>query len=314
MGSTRLKSRRRQDQGYKWARIAIAILSTIGLIDTGSITLNKWGLIGALSCPGGAEGCDKVLNSAWGTLIQGNNLSIPLSLAGLIGYSLILLISIIPFIPGLKENTNNLSRMSWWILFFVSISMTTFSLLLLTIMIFKIKAFCLFCTISAIISITILILTLIGGNWDQPSDLLFKGIIISLVVLLGGLIWSSSVDPKNSNISKQIDPNAPPLVQRESNLDAIRLASYLNSQGAIMYFAYWCKYCALQKELFGREAVSKLALVECAEDGKNNQSLLCKKKGITSYPSWEINGEITSGALSLDELADMVDYKGPRNF
>jgi len=56
MGSSRLKSRRRQDLGSKWARISIAILSTVGVIDTGSITLNKWGWIGNLNCPGGLVG------------------------------------------------------------------------------------------------------------------------------------------------------------------------------------------------------------------------------------------------------------------
>ena len=91
MGASRLKSRRRQDLGSKWARVAIAILSTVGVIDTGSITLNKWGWIGNLNCPGGIAGCNKVLNSPWGTVFQTNNFSIPLSLIGLISYLLILL-------------------------------------------------------------------------------------------------------------------------------------------------------------------------------------------------------------------------------
>ena len=46
----------------------MAVLATIGAIDTGAITLKRWGLLGPLSCPGGAEGCDKVLNSAWGSI------------------------------------------------------------------------------------------------------------------------------------------------------------------------------------------------------------------------------------------------------
>ena len=78
MGTTRLVSRRRQDQGFKWARIAMAVLATIGLIDTGSITLKRWGILGNLTCPMGADGCDKVLNSPWGTIADG----IPLSLVG----------------------------------------------------------------------------------------------------------------------------------------------------------------------------------------------------------------------------------------
>ena len=45
-----LKSKNKKDQ--KWPKIIIAILSTIGLVDTGSITLKNWGLFNSLSCPG----------------------------------------------------------------------------------------------------------------------------------------------------------------------------------------------------------------------------------------------------------------------
>ena len=96
MGSSRLTSRRRQDQGLKWPRIAMAVLATVGLIDTGSITLNRWGWIGSLSCPGGNEGCDKVLNSAWGTLFQGDGVSIPLSVLGFLAYFVILVMAVLP--------------------------------------------------------------------------------------------------------------------------------------------------------------------------------------------------------------------------
>ena len=49
----------------KWPKIIIAILSTIGLVDTGSITLKNWGLFNSLSCPGIKNGCETVLNSPW---------------------------------------------------------------------------------------------------------------------------------------------------------------------------------------------------------------------------------------------------------
>jgi len=60
----------------------MAVLATIGMIDTGSITAKRWGWIGSLSCPGGSDGCDKVLGSAWGTL-----LGQPLSLFGFLAPS-----------------------------------------------------------------------------------------------------------------------------------------------------------------------------------------------------------------------------------
>ena len=160
MGPSRLKSRRRQDLGSKWARVAIAILSTVGVIDTGSITLNKWGIIGNLNCPGGLGGCDKVLNSPWGTFFQTNNFSIPLSLIGLISYLLILLMAIFPLTPILKNQKNNISKVAWWGSFYISTSTFIFSLILISVMIFKIKAFCFFCLLSFLISLSILLLNL----------------------------------------------------------------------------------------------------------------------------------------------------------
>ena len=51
-----LKKRNKKD--LKWPKIIIAILSTIGIVDTGSITLKNWGLINSLSCPGIQNGCE----------------------------------------------------------------------------------------------------------------------------------------------------------------------------------------------------------------------------------------------------------------
>ena len=85
----------RTNKELKWPKIIIAILSTIGLVDTGSITLKNWGLFTSLSCPGIQNGCESVLNSPWGTLFKNNQVNIPLSLAGFITYLSILVLTII---------------------------------------------------------------------------------------------------------------------------------------------------------------------------------------------------------------------------
>ncbi|WP_320675614.1 vitamin K epoxide reductase family protein [Prochlorococcus sp. MIT 1300] len=314
MGSSRLVSRRRQDPGLKWVRVAIAILSTIGVIDTGSITISKWGWLGALSCPGGSEGCDKVLNSPWGTIFNGSQFSIPLSLIGLISYFAVLSLAIFPLLPGLSENKNELSRKTWWGLFILSCGMTIFSLILLGLMIIKIEAFCFFCVLSGAISLSLLVLTIIGGNWEDPGDMIFKGIILSIAVLLGGLLWASTTETSAANDSIAFEQGVAPPITASSTANQIALAKHLKSIGAVQYSAYWCPHCHEQKELFGKEAASYLSIVECAVDGKNNQHALCEKKGITGYPSWEINNQIYSGTRSLDELAELSDYKGAKFF
>ena len=313
MGSSRLKSRRRQDLGSKWARVAIAILSTVGVIDTGSITLNKWGLIGNLNCLGGLEGCDKVLNSPWGNIIQTNTYSIPLSLVGLISYFLILLMAILPLIPILKNKNNNISKFAWWGSFYISISTFVFSLILISVMIFKIKAFCFFCLLSCLISFSLLLLSVLGGGWEDYGKLFFRGFVMSVAVLLAGLIWSSSVDPSTKEVSNNIQ-GMPPAVIAISSPEKIKLAEHLTQEGAVMYNAYWCPHCHDQKELFGKVAAEKLNLVECAKDGFNNKRELCEAKGITGFPSWEINGSIDSGVKSLKELAELTNYKNSKDF
>ncbi len=313
MGSSRLKSRRRQDLGSKSARVAISILSTVGVIDTGSITFNKWGWIGKLNCPGGMGGCDKVLNSSWGNLFQTNDFSIPLSLIGLISYLLILLMAIFPLIPILKNQKNNLSRLTWWGSFYISTANFIFSLILISIMIFKIKAFCFFCLLSCLISFSLLLLNLFGGNWEDYGKLFFRGFVMSVAVLLAGMIWSTSVDPSTKEISNNVQ-GMPPAVIAISSPEKIKLAEHLTKEGAVMYNAYWCPHCHDQKEMFGKEAAEKLNLVECAQDGFNNKRELCEAKGITGFPTWEINGSIDSGVKSLKELAELSNYKDTKDF
>ena len=308
MGTTRLVSRRRQEPGAKWARIAMAVLATVGLIDTGSITLKRWGLLGDLICPMGADGCDKVLNSPWGTIADG----IPLSFVGVLAYGAVLLMALLPLLPGLTENKAELSRRTWWGLFSVSLGMAVFSGVLLGLMVFKIQAFCFFCVLSGVLSLLLLILSVVGGGWDDPGQLIFRGILLALAVLLGGLIWASVVDPDRAELPT--GEGVAPLVTTESSPATLALAEHLTGTGAVMYSAYWCPHCHEQKELFGKEASDKLKVVECAADGQNNQADLCRSKGLQGFPSWEINGSIESGVASLETLAERSGYKGDNNF
>ena len=309
MGTSRLVSRRRQDPGAKWARIAIAVLATVGVIDTGSITLKRLGILGNLTCPMGADGCDKVLNSAWGTLFG----SVPLSLLGLLAYAAVLLLALLPLLPGLQENKADLSRRTWWGLFSVSLGMAVFSGVLLGLMVLKIQAFCFFCVLSAVLSLLMFVLSVVGGGWDDPGPLLFRGTLLALAVLMSGLIWASVVDPDRPE-EAATGQGVPPEVMAVSSPAAVDLADHLSAGGAVMYSAYWCPHCHDQKELFGKQASDQLQVVECAPDGRDNQADLCKRKGLTGFPSWEIKGKIDSGVKPLSELADLSGYKGNRDF
>ena len=98
-------------------------------------------------------------------------------------------------------------------------------------------------------------------------------------------------------------------VTSESTKETIKFAMYLKDIGVIKYSAYWCPNCLNQSELFGKQAYKELNVVECANDGKNSQTQLCIDKKIKGFPSWEINGKIILGVLTLEELSTLSGYK-----
>ena len=313
MLSTRLLSRRRQDHGAKWAKILIAVFSTIGLVDTTTITLKFWGFLGDLICPSGSNGCNDVINSPWGTVLSIEEFTIPLSVIGILAYGSVLLLAVISLLPVLNKNKSSIPRISWWGIFLISVCMAIFSSVLVGLMIFKIKAYCFFCVLSAVLSFLILIMSITGGGWEDYRNLAFRGILLGFAVLVFGLIWSSLLDPDriSSNVK---EAGIPPAVTTKSSTSSLRLAEHLTSAGVVMYSAYWCPHCHDQKQLFGEEATKALEIVECATDGQNNNAKLCREKKLEGFPSWEINQFIESGVKSLKELADLTDYTGPNNF
>ena len=191
--------------------------------------------------------------------------------------------------------------------------MAVFSAVLLGLMVFSIQAFCFFCVLSAVLSVALFGLSVIGGGWDDPGQLIFRGVLLALAVLLSGLVWAAALDPSREQ-SAATGPGAPPLVTTASNPAKVTLAEHLIASGAVMYSAYWCPHCHEQKELFGKEASDRLQVIECAPDGQNNQAELCKRKGIQGFPSWEIGGKLDSGVKPLEQLAELSGYKGPKDF
>ncbi len=144
--------------------------------------------------------------------------------------------------------------------------------------------------------------------------MIFRGFIVALSVLLGGLIWSSNVDPSNAkDVSSPIEKTSP-AVTTSSSPQKVEFAKFLRENNFIMYSAYWCPHCHDQKQLFGQQAVKELKVIECAQDGKNNQYELCRSKEIDGFPSWEINDEIYSGTRDLNDLAIMTGYEGDTRF
>jgi len=280
----------------------MAVLATIGLIDTGSITLNTWGLLGSLSCSSqgffGCNGCDKVLSSAWGSL-----LGQPLSLFGALAYGAMLLLALAPLVSR-GELRLQVQAPCRWGVFLLSTAMAVFSLVLVGVMAFAIRDCCPFCILSAALSISLFVLSLLQGDWADRGQLVFRGVLVALVVGLVGLGWAAAVNKPAALSTK----GAPIPVTSISTPSTMALAEKLTASGAVMYSAYWCPHCHEQKQLFGKEATAKLKVIECAPDGQNSQAALCQQKKIEGFPSWEINGQLDSGVKPLQKLANLVGY------
>ena len=113
----------------------------------------------------------------------------------------------------------------------------------------------------------------------------------------------------NAVISTHLYNQRKILVTSESTKESIELAKFLNNKGVVKYSAYWCPNCLNQGELFGKQAYQELNVVECARDGINSQTQLCIDKKIKGFPTWEINGKLILGVLSLKELSKLSGFK-----
>ena len=127
-----------------------------------------------------------------------------------------------------------------------------------------------------------------------------KGLLIQLLtfIILPNIVHSSHLYNQ-----KEI------VVTSESTRESIKLAKYLKDNGVVKYSAYWCPNCLNQSELFGKQAYKELNVVECARDGKNSQTQLCIDKKIKGFPTWEINGKLILGVLSLKELSKLTGFE-----
>ncbi len=127
-----------------------------------------------------------------------------------------------------------------------------------------------------------------------------KRLLIPLLVLL---TLPSVVNCSHLNNQREL------LITLEGTKESIELANYLIDNGIVKYSAYWCPNCVNQSELFSKQAYRELNVVECAEDGINSQTQLCIDRKIKGFPSWETNGKLILGVLSLKELSKLTGLK-----
>lgn len=319
-----MKRQRSAPWFMRWSRPIMGAIALFGAILTAYLTVQKLtgqtvGCLAGASASGG--GCSNVLNSPYATVF-----GLPLSLFGFLAYSAMMLFALVPLLVSKEENRklrNRLEEQSWVLLLVGSTAMTVFSGYLMYILGTQLETFCPYCIGSAFFSLSLLSLTLLGRDWEDLGQVFFIGIVVGMVTLVGTLgvysnVNNSVVSAQKSNVIPVADTAPEPPkgweITTESTQVEIALAEHLNQMGAKMYGAFWCPHCYEQKQLFGQQAFAKINYVECDPRGVDPQPETCKTADIKSYPTWEINGELYRGTQSLNRLAELSNYQGPKNF
>ena len=302
-----IRSRRQIPWIHRWFRPIMIAIATLGAIGTAYLTYEKL-VGGTVACP--TSGCQEVLASPYASVFGQ-----PLTIFGFLGYLSMGIFAAAPLLINRdtqKDLRNQVEQWTGLFLFLGGTSMMVFSGYLIYLLVTEIKAVCIYCVASAVMSTTFFILSLIGREWDDVGQLIFSGIIVGMVTIVASLGLYAQAN--SSPTDQALDPRAGFPVTTVSSTAAIDLAKHLTKVGAKMYSAYWCPHCHEQKELFGKEAVSFLPYVECDANGLNPQPDLCKSKNIQGYPTWEIDGKLYSGRQPLADLANYANYQGDRNF
>jgi uncharacterized membrane protein len=295
---------------HRSSRTVMAAIAAIGVVETAYLTVAKF-TTGSVICP--TSGCDKVLNSPYATAFG----VVPLSLLGCLAYLTIVILALAP--KAVNPDTNKalhsqLEHWTWQGLFIITSAMVILSSYLMYLMAFEIQELCIYCVSSAVFSLSLFVLVLVGREWEDIGQLLFTGILVVMVSSIGALGLYNSVNAPPSTVST---PGiAPPAITTTSGPAEMALARHLRKIGAKEYGAYWCPHCHDQKMLFGKEATKFVDYVECDPKGQNSRAELCQAAAanIKGFPTWEINGQFYSGTKSLEQLAEFSGYSGPRNF
>ena len=295
---------------HRWSRTVMGAIAAIGVVETAYLTIAKF-TTGSVICP--TSGCDKVLNSPYATVFG----TVPLSLLGCLAYLSIAILALAP--KAVNPNTNKglhsqLENKTWQALFIITAAMVIFSSYLMYLMAFEIKELCIYCISSALFSLSLFVLVLVGREWEDIGQLVFTGILVAMVSSIGALGLYNSVRSPAASVST---PGiVAPAVTTTSGPAQLALARHLGEVGAKEYGAYWCPHCHEQKMLFGKEAAALIDYIECDPKGQNSRAEICQAAGanIKGFPTWEIKGQFYSGTQSLEKLADLSGYTGQRNF
>lgn len=305
----------------------VSAVAGLGALDTAYLTYAKISQV-PLACPSSGS-CTEVLNSSFASIGP-----VPLSALGLLAYLTVVALN------SSSQGSKELKELLWWLCFTMALT----SLGLTAILIFVLRAPCLYCAASSFITAMLIVLvetkrardtaeleaqvaarnavpvsdeeTAASKDSEEDSEhsaeprraVLGLSGVLALGSLRAGTLPSREFASAWAyfTLVEQYKPNHPP-VRSSSSKEEMALARHLKKIGAACYTAWWCPHCQEQRESFGREAVEVAPFVECSS--KNRRQLpICREQEIENYPTWIINGEKYLGGRDLSELVELSGF------
>ena len=314
------------EEGRVWLprlRQVMGGIATLGATETAYLTYQKLLGDGTTTVFCGVDGggdCNQVLTGPYSNLPFTD---VPLAAVGFVAYATVACLALYPLLFGSGKDDNEIDDTNNRVaLTALTTAMGTFSIFLMSLLFGVLQTTCPYCVFSAICSIVLAKLAWIGGCLPEGSKMGAKAAGSSfLATTLASLAlffvnddigaWNfggSSAATATTTLLASSSTNlySPPPITTESSKRAMKLANDLQALDAKMYGAYWCSHCYDQKEVFGKQAFSKISYVECSKDGVNSQTKLCKANEVPGYPTWQIQGKLYPGQQELDELEELV--------
>jgi len=253
----------------------VLIIALAGLVVSGYLTWIKWSGTAALFCTVGS-GCDIVQASRYATF-----LGVPTALWGALVYLALGVLALL----GLEGG-------KWRAAFVLASGAVGFSAYLTFLSITQLRATCVYCLVSAGLTVLLLVLLFLRrprarvGARGLPLAVLGAGAAAAAIVL-GAFVFAAGPE------------GATPY--------QLALARHLAQSKAVFYGAYWCPHCQEQKHMFGG-AAGLLPYVECDPKGTNAQPERCERAGVRVFPTWDIGGSRREGVQSLEALAEASGF------
>eukprot|EP00903_Cladosiphon_okamuranus_P006853 g6675.t1 len=286
-------------------RKTIGAMASIGALESAYLTYQKLNPAGLDLLCGASGGCLDVLNGPYSSV-----LGVPLSAFGTLGYLTAAGLAVVPlFVKG-----EALDKTSRSLLLMVTTAMGVFSLYLLSLLKFKIGYPCPWCLTSAGLSLSMCAVAWVRRAVPEKTKAAVMGACTTLITAFACLaifvVTETALDIRQAEASPGelvgLQLVAAPAIDTESSPQALRIGKKLKALDAKMYGAYWCTHCFNQKEILGKQAMSKVKYIECSNRGVDNQVDMCKAANIPGFPTWDIDGKLYPGEQTLDELEEIV--------